>query len=59
MRWTQQEQEEYRAYMLGAEGFAEMFSASARNDKEQIELFEKYLPESYNMFKELLERIVR
>ena len=45
--------------MLGAEGFAEMFSASARNDKEQIELFEKYLPESYNMFKELLERIMR
>ena len=42
MRWAQQEQEEYRAYMLGAEGFAEMFSSSARNDKEQIELFEKY-----------------
>ena len=59
IQWTEKEQEEYKAYVLGAEGFAEMFSASARNDKEQIELFEKYLPESYNMFKELLERIVR
>ena len=59
IQWTEKEQEEYKAYVLGAEGFAEMFSASARNDRGQIELFEKYLPESYNMFKELLERIVR
>lgn len=49
--------EAHRAKALGSEGFAEMFSATARKDKKEIELYEKYLPESFAMFNELLERI--
>lgn len=47
----------HREKMLGSEGFAEMFSSVVRRDKKEIELFEKYLPESFKMFNELLERI--
>ena len=33
------------------------FGRLTAEDKKEIELYEKYLPESFNMFNELLERI--
>lgn len=50
---TDVEKEQYRQMMLGAEGFAEMFSAEVRQSDE-IEKFKKYLPKSYEKFKSML-----
>jgi hypothetical protein len=54
MTWSKDEKEQYRNYRLGSEGFAEMFSAEVRQSDE-IEKFQKYLPKSYEKFKEMLK----
>lgn len=51
--WSNEEKEQFRNYRLGSEGFAEMFSAEVRQSDE-IEKFKKYLPKSYEKFKEML-----
>lgn len=51
--------QEHQRRFLGLEAFAEMFSATGRRDTKQIELYEKYLPESFKMFNELLERMTK
>lgn len=57
VKLSKEQIENNKKRFLGSEAFAEMFSATAREDKKEIELYEKYLPESFNMFNELLERI--
>ena len=57
VKLSKEQIENHKKRFLGSEAFAEMFSATARDDKKEIELYEKYLPESFNMFNELLERI--
>ena len=57
VKLSKEQIENHKKRFLGSEAFAEMFSATAREDKKEIELYEKYLPESFNMFNELLERI--
>lgn len=51
--------EEVRNRRLGSEAFAEFFAAHMIDDHEEIEMFEKWLPNSYNMYRELIERMVR
>lgn len=57
VKLSKEQIENHKKRFLGSEAFAEMFSATARDDKKEIELYEKYLPESFSMFNELLERI--
>lgn len=47
----------HRNEQLGVEGFAEMYAAMFTNP-EELEKFEKWLPESYNMFEELVDFII-
>lgn len=47
---------EYRSDKVGSEAFAEMYSATVRNSKE-VEKFQKWLPESYEMYKELVSKM--
>lgn len=54
MTWSKDEKEQYRNYRLGSEGFAEMFSAEVRQSDE-IKQFKKYLPKSYEKFKDMLK----
>jgi len=42
---------------LGKEAFAEMYAADIM-DPEEVEKFEKWLPESYSMYKELVTKII-
>lgn len=49
---------EFRAEKLGSEAFAEMFSAEFTNEKE-VAMYEKWLPKSYNAFKELVNKIMK
>lgn len=51
--WSNEDKEQFKNYRLGSEGFAEMFSAEVRQSDE-IEKFKKYLPKSYEKFKEML-----
>ena len=57
VKLSKEQIENHKKRFLGSEAFAEMFSATARDDKKEIELYAKYLPESFSMFNELLERI--
>lgn len=49
---------EYRAEKIGSEAFAEMFAAEFTNEKE-VAMYEKWLPKSYNAFKELVNKIMK
>ena len=48
---------EYRELRLGKEAFAEMYAADVM-DPGEVEKFEKWLPESYSMYKELVTKII-
>lgn len=49
--------EQAKARKLGKEAFAEMFSADITNSSE-VEKIEKWLPESYAMYKELVKVLI-
>ncbi len=50
---------EFRSDKVGNEAFAEMYSATMRNAQEELKSFKKWLPESYEMYQELVEIMLK
>lgn len=44
---------------IGAEAFAEMYSATTRNAIEELDYIQEYLPETFKIFQELLDDIIK
>lgn len=49
---------QYKNERLGKEAFAEMFAASVM-DPNEVAMFKKWLPESYDMYKELVDKMLK
>lgn len=56
LKYQDKKPADYRELRLGKEAFAEMYAADIM-DPEEVEKFEKWLPESYSMYKELVTKL--